>query len=227
MSALDIEAEWLESDGLGGFASGTVGGARTRRYHALLLSATAPPSGRAVLVNGIDAWIATSAGHVPISDAALRARRHPSRRLPPHRHVRADALADLDVRSRRRRAIVQEILVDRAGVRNRAALAAASRATATARWRSRPLLFGPRLSRAASREPGVRFRRPRDRRERRVAAVWRAARDHRSDERRLADSAGLVPVVSLHPPNASAGWTCVEDLASPGASPGTSRADRR
>ena len=32
------EAEWLEPDGLGGFASGTVGGARTRRYHALLLA---------------------------------------------------------------------------------------------------------------------------------------------------------------------------------------------
>ena len=39
------EAEWLEPDGLGGFASGTVGGARTRRYHALLLAATTPPTG--------------------------------------------------------------------------------------------------------------------------------------------------------------------------------------
>ncbi|TMA58821.1 MAG: hypothetical protein E6J80_04510, partial [Deltaproteobacteria bacterium] len=29
------EAEWLEADGLGGFASGTVSGMRTRRYHAL------------------------------------------------------------------------------------------------------------------------------------------------------------------------------------------------
>lgn len=33
----DLSAEWLESDGLGGFASGTVGGFRTRRYHALLV----------------------------------------------------------------------------------------------------------------------------------------------------------------------------------------------
>ncbi|MGH9391116.1 MAG: glycogen debranching enzyme N-terminal domain-containing protein, partial [Vicinamibacteria bacterium] len=32
--------EWLEADGLGGFASGTESGIRTRRYHALLLSAT-------------------------------------------------------------------------------------------------------------------------------------------------------------------------------------------
>ncbi|HKY33539.1 MAG TPA: glycogen debranching enzyme N-terminal domain-containing protein [Candidatus Polarisedimenticolia bacterium] len=32
-------AEWLEADKLGGFASGTVSGVGTRRYHALLLSA--------------------------------------------------------------------------------------------------------------------------------------------------------------------------------------------
>ena len=32
------QLEWLETDGLGGFASGTAGGIRTRRYHGLLLS---------------------------------------------------------------------------------------------------------------------------------------------------------------------------------------------
>jgi len=36
------EAEWLEPDGLGGFASGTVSGVRTRRYHGLLVPATMP-----------------------------------------------------------------------------------------------------------------------------------------------------------------------------------------
>lgn len=50
------DIEWLEADGLGGFASGTASGIRTRRYHALLLSATNPPTGRMVLVNGCDAW---------------------------------------------------------------------------------------------------------------------------------------------------------------------------
>ena len=49
--------EWLEPDGLGGFASGTASGVRTRRYHALLLTATTPPTGRMVLVNGVDAWV--------------------------------------------------------------------------------------------------------------------------------------------------------------------------
>jgi glycogen debranching enzyme len=50
-------AEWLETNGLGGFASGTVSGIRSRRYHALLLVARTPPTGRVVLVNGFDAWL--------------------------------------------------------------------------------------------------------------------------------------------------------------------------
>jgi predicted glycogen debranching enzyme len=56
-------AEWLEADGLGGFASGTTTGIRTRRYHALLLTATNPPSDRKVLVNGFEAWIETADGN--------------------------------------------------------------------------------------------------------------------------------------------------------------------
>jgi predicted glycogen debranching enzyme len=59
--------EWLEADGLGGFATGTVSGIRTRRYHALLLTATKPPSGRVVLVNGFDAWIETEGGTFSLS----------------------------------------------------------------------------------------------------------------------------------------------------------------
>jgi predicted glycogen debranching enzyme len=54
---IDESTEWLEADGLGGFASGTTGGLRTRRYHALLLTATTPPTGRMALVNGLDAWV--------------------------------------------------------------------------------------------------------------------------------------------------------------------------
>jgi len=65
--SLDGRAEWLEADGLGGFASGAVSGIRTRRYHALLLAATRPPAGRLVLVNGIDAWVETEAGRFALS----------------------------------------------------------------------------------------------------------------------------------------------------------------
>ncbi len=66
---VDIVAdnEWLEADGLGGYASGTATGIRTRRYHALLLAAVTPPTGRYVLVNGFDAWIMTPDGTYAIS----------------------------------------------------------------------------------------------------------------------------------------------------------------
>jgi predicted glycogen debranching enzyme len=61
------DAEWLEADGLGGFASGPVSGPRTRRYHALLLVARRPPVDRTVLVNGFDAWIERDGVRTPIS----------------------------------------------------------------------------------------------------------------------------------------------------------------
>src|SRR5262245_7444326 len=67
MRPFDPSAEWLEADGLGGFASGTVDGIRTRRYHALLLVATQPPAGRVVLVNGLETWVDTPAGSFALS----------------------------------------------------------------------------------------------------------------------------------------------------------------
>src|SRR5690242_9187062 len=72
MNPPDSSAEWLEADGLGGFASGTVSGIRTRRYHALLLTATTPPAGRMVLVNGFDAWVETPRGTFAISSQRYR-----------------------------------------------------------------------------------------------------------------------------------------------------------
>jgi predicted glycogen debranching enzyme len=67
MSTANGGREWLEPDGLGGFASGTVSGERTRRYHALLLAATTPPTGRFVLVNGLDAFVETETGRFALS----------------------------------------------------------------------------------------------------------------------------------------------------------------
>ena len=46
--------EWLVTNGLGGFASGTVSGPLTRRYHGLLIAALAPPLGRTLLVAKFD-----------------------------------------------------------------------------------------------------------------------------------------------------------------------------
>ena len=46
--------EWLETNGIGGFASSTVIGLNTRRYHGLLVAATQPPVGRMVLLSKIE-----------------------------------------------------------------------------------------------------------------------------------------------------------------------------
>ncbi len=46
--------EWLVTNGIGGFASGTVSGSMTRRYHGLLVAALQPPLGRTQLVAALD-----------------------------------------------------------------------------------------------------------------------------------------------------------------------------
>ena len=53
---LDIaeHREWLCTNGIGGFGSGTVAGLLTRRYHGLLAAALAPPVGRTLLVAKLD-----------------------------------------------------------------------------------------------------------------------------------------------------------------------------
>jgi predicted glycogen debranching enzyme len=64
---MNTRDEWLETDGLGGFASGTVAGVRTRRYHALLLPAVTPPTGRMVLVNGVEPWVEGPSGSIALT----------------------------------------------------------------------------------------------------------------------------------------------------------------
>ncbi|MGC3943424.1 MAG: glycogen debranching enzyme N-terminal domain-containing protein [Chryseolinea sp.] len=52
--------EWLEVNGLGGYASGTVSGALTRRYHGLLIAALEPPVKRTVLLSKLDETLVLS-----------------------------------------------------------------------------------------------------------------------------------------------------------------------
>ncbi len=46
--------EWLATNGIGGYASGTVAGMLTRRYHGLLVAALKPPLGRTLLLSKLD-----------------------------------------------------------------------------------------------------------------------------------------------------------------------------
>src|SRR5581483_10104695 len=48
-----LREEWLVTNGLGGYASGTVSGAITRRYHGLLIAALPNPLGRMMMLNGL------------------------------------------------------------------------------------------------------------------------------------------------------------------------------
>lgn len=54
MGDLDTR-EWLLTNGLGSFASGTVSDVRTRAYHGWLFAATCPPSGRTLLMSHLEA----------------------------------------------------------------------------------------------------------------------------------------------------------------------------
>src|SRR2546427_10804507 len=49
-----LSREWLETNGLGGFASSTIIGLNTRRYHGLLVAPTKPPVGRLVLLSKLE-----------------------------------------------------------------------------------------------------------------------------------------------------------------------------
>ncbi|GBE95004.1 amylo-alpha-1,6-glucosidase [Nostoc cycadae] len=58
--------EWLLTNGLGSFASGTVSDVRTRTYHGWLFAATSPPSGRTLLLSHLEASLEVSKGVVAL-----------------------------------------------------------------------------------------------------------------------------------------------------------------
>jgi predicted glycogen debranching enzyme len=61
------EREWLVTNGLGGFASGTVAGSATRRYHGLLVAALDPPAGRTQLVAALAETAHYAGGEYPLA----------------------------------------------------------------------------------------------------------------------------------------------------------------
>lgn len=73
-----LSLEWLETNGRGGFSSGTVAGANTRRYHALLLTARNPPSERFVLINHLEEWLALDGQTFPLSTNLYPGTVHPA-----------------------------------------------------------------------------------------------------------------------------------------------------
>lgn len=72
-----LALEWLETNGRGGYASGTVAGANTRRYHALLLIARNPPVDRVALVNHLEEWVEAGGHTFPLSTNLYEGAVHP------------------------------------------------------------------------------------------------------------------------------------------------------
>ena len=58
-----VTREWLVSNGLGGYASGTVAGVNTRRYHGLLVAALPNPHGRVMMMNYLGEQIRLADGN--------------------------------------------------------------------------------------------------------------------------------------------------------------------
>src|ERR1700751_5624002 len=63
-----LRREWLETNGLGGFASSTINGINTRRYHGLLVAATHPPVGGFVLLSKLEENLLVSDRSFDLSD---------------------------------------------------------------------------------------------------------------------------------------------------------------
>src|SRR6266404_448046 len=68
-----LNREWLVTDGLGGYASGTVSGAITRKYHGILVAALPAPLGRVVMWNHVSESLRFENDHIVSLGAEERA----------------------------------------------------------------------------------------------------------------------------------------------------------
>ncbi|MGY6275642.1 amylo-alpha-1,6-glucosidase [Methylomonas sp. MgM2] len=78
--------EWWLSNGLGGYAAGTIAGTLTRRYHGLLIAPLQPPLGRVLVFTKADAWLEADGSVWP-----LCSNRWPDQIVEPqgYRHIEA------------------------------------------------------------------------------------------------------------------------------------------
>jgi predicted glycogen debranching enzyme len=79
--------EWLVTNGIGGYASGTVAGLLTRRYHGLLVAALQPPLGRTLLLAKLDETV----GYDNLT-YSLHTNRWADGNVEPHGYARLKAL---------------------------------------------------------------------------------------------------------------------------------------
>src|SRR5438105_15305853 len=73
-----LAREWLETNGLGGFASSTLAGLNTRRYHGLLVAALAPPTGRTALLSKLEETLVVDGQRFDLSTNQYPGAIHPA-----------------------------------------------------------------------------------------------------------------------------------------------------
>lgn len=75
--SLARQREWLETNGLGGFAASTLSGMNTRRYHGLLVAALDPPVKRYVLLSKLEESLVLDGAHIDLSSNQYPGAVHP------------------------------------------------------------------------------------------------------------------------------------------------------
>ncbi|HEX3155981.1 MAG TPA: glycogen debranching enzyme N-terminal domain-containing protein, partial [Candidatus Angelobacter sp.] len=73
-----LRREWLETNGLGGFACGTITGANTRRYHGLITTALNPPGGRMLLLSKLEETLVIGSHRTDLSTNEYASNEHES-----------------------------------------------------------------------------------------------------------------------------------------------------
>ena len=79
-----LSKEWLETNGIGGFASSTVPGVNTRRYHGLLIAALHPPVDRYVLLSKLEETVFLNGARYDLASNLYPGAVHPN----GHIHLR-------------------------------------------------------------------------------------------------------------------------------------------
>jgi glycogen debranching enzyme len=74
-----VTPEWLVTNGLGGYASGTVAGVITRRYHGVLIAALPAPFGRIVMLSRVAEELRFADGRCYEFGGRERTETHPMR----------------------------------------------------------------------------------------------------------------------------------------------------
>lgn len=72
-----LRHEWLDTNGIGGYASSTITHCNTRKYHGLLVASLAEPAGRFTLLSKLEETLLTRAGGIPLSSNRYPGAIHP------------------------------------------------------------------------------------------------------------------------------------------------------